>query len=304
MGERGRLRPPPAPAHAPLLLGLDAAGGEHPQGPDDPDDQALVGRCWGCVCGWRGRVRDVATRHFRPQVGDGGGLRRRRLARADRDTRGELENHLAATAPPPLASTPPAVAAASPRVPGGEATGRARGPRRRLTLPRTTTLDGDPLIPAPAPAPTPADERGGIETPGPAPAPATEPEALPLPQPPAAPIRDTSSAPTTAGAEPPPDPDDRNGGGHLDQPTTPAPARAAAPGSGSGEDTLTANLTSAATRARAARADLDAAETALDAAVAAARADGASWRTIARATGIPHRDAAARWDPEGAGPSL
>ena len=54
----------------------------------------------------------------------------------------------------------------------------------------------------------------------------------------------------------------------------------------------------------AARAELAAAETALDAAVAAARADGASWRTIARATGVPHREAAARWGPESAGPSL
>ena len=295
-GERGRLRPPPpAEVHAPLLLGLDAEGVEHPQGPEDPDDESLVGRCWGCACGWRGTVRDVATRHFRPQVGDGGGLRRRRLARADRDARSELEHHLAATTPLPMASSIPAVAAAvSPRGASADATGRARGPRRRLTLPRTTPPDSD----ASTPAPPPAGDATSIEPPPAAHLPAEEPAIKPGPQPPTEPDQTTDRALTTAAdAEPQPAAGGRTGG-VLDETATPAPAAAAGAGADQGA------LAAAATRAAAARAELAAAETALNAAVAAARADGASWRTIARATGVPHREAAARWDPESAGPSL
>ena len=46
------------------------------------------------------------------------------------------------------------------------------------------------------------------------------------------------------------------------------------------------------------------AEDALAHAVNAAREAGASWRTVARHTGVPHREAAARWGDPAGGPSL
>lgn len=63
-------------------------------------------------------------------------------------------------------------------------------------------------------------------------------------------------------------------------------------------------LGNAVARIEAARAELASAETALDAAVAAAREGGLSWRTIGNATGLRHREASARWGPPEGGPSL
>ncbi|WP_018333413.1 hypothetical protein [Actinomycetospora chiangmaiensis] len=40
------------------------------------------------------------------------------------------------------------------------------------------------------------------------------------------------------------------------------------------------------------------------AAVEVAREAGASWRTVARRTGVSHREAAARWGDPSGGPSL
>ncbi len=300
-GERGRLRPPPAPTHAPLLLGIDPAGREHPQSPADPDDESLVGRCWGCVCGWRGPVRDVATRHFHPRVGDGGGLRRRRLARADRDARAELEHHLAAataTPPAPAAPTAPVATATgststAPAAPNGAAPRRRR---RRLTLPRTIS-ELDP--PDATSEPEQAAEPHRDEPPRPPLRPAPEPLPTAPPGPPSVEEAADASRPAPDVTDPDPEPGpDLTGGRARDRAHEPFPT--GTPSAGVGEDELAA----AAERARSARAELAAAESALDAVVAAARAAGASWRTIARATGVPHRDAAARWDPAGAGPSL
>ena len=63
-------------------------------------------------------------------------------------------------------------------------------------------------------------------------------------------------------------------------------------------------LENAVARAAAARCEHAEAESALDLAVAAARKNGLSWRTIGRATGVGHRAAATRWGPPGGGPSL
>ena len=298
---RLRLRATPlAVTHAPLLLGLDTAGTEHPLGPDDPDDESLVGRCWGCACGWRGSVRDVATRHFRPQVGDGGGLRRRRLARADRDARGELEAHLAdvtATVPrpepPPAPGTatrpaPPAAATAGDRTGeiGDGAHGRTRR-RRRLTLPRTTS-DADPS--------TPAGATSTAAAPSPSDPPAAPDDAPELRAAPTDPVAEPGTAPEVADPEATP-----SGGEALDPAEPPTAGPPTPPARGAGADALAA----AATRVQRARAELHAAETELEAAVAAARAAGVSWRTIARATGVPHREAATRWsEQDSARPSL
>jgi hypothetical protein len=288
---RARLRPPPPTrVHAPLLLGLDPDGGEHPQGPEAPDDERLVGRCWGCGCGWRGSVRDIATRHFRPQVGDGGGLRRKRLARADRDARAELDAHLASTAAP---AAPATEAAAALRDRTGEAGEGAQGRklrRRRLTLPRTTP-DG---LSTPAAAPATATSTGAA--PNLSHPPAAVPDNAPeCPAPPAEPTAEPGTAPGLVELEAP-----QSGEGALAAAEPPAAGAPTPPARGAGEDALAA----AATRAQQARGELHAAEAALEAAVAAAREDGASWRTIARATGVPHREAAARWGQDPAAASL
>ena len=291
-GLGGRLRPAPPPvAHAPLLLGLDTEGGEHPQGPEHADDESLTGRLWGCVCGWRGTVRDVSTRPFHPRVGDGGRLRRQRLARSDRDARTELEAHLArATRPaalpaPPVPAVPgtptPESVRPSPMVgtitePGRD---RPRGSRRRLTLPRTPATSD----PAPTPAtagPTPAGERT-----------------------PAASITEEAQDPTagaTAGAD--------SGGVTYLSAAGEGPRWAASLASSEADDAVPGArdeaLAAAAERARAARDELHAAAAALNTLVARAREHGASWRSIARATGVPHREAATRWGDRTDGPSL
>jgi hypothetical protein len=261
-------------------------------------------------------VRDVATRHFRPRVGDGGGLRRKRLARADRDARPELDAHLdahleTATAAPPSGSPGQAAAALPPRAPAGPE--RSRGLRRRLTLPRTSPVGDIPLgdIPlgersapgsAPAAQPHPVQPHPGETHPAdPAPSPAQPPAPRPGDEqehraPAIGPTGDSTTETAVADLE-----QHTAGGPDPDPARPPAPATARTPPAcGPGGDALAA----AATRAQTARAELTAAETALDAAVAAARADGASWRTIARATGVAHRDAAARWGDDSAGPSL
>ena len=283
-GRGGRLRPAPPPmAHAPLLLGFDPEGGEHPQGPEHADDETLTGRAWGCGCGWRGAVRDVSTRPFHPRVGDGGGLRRQRLARSDRDSRAELEFHLAGVARPSSLTAPPAAPTATTDGPDmgpvlGPATGpeaipgrgRPRGLRRRLTLPRT------PATAEPARTPTAAA--------------AAERERTPL-----------ASAAATA---PEQAPNSSSGGPHAgDVPCIPPlivgrGAAVSVPSLATHDMTPSARdeaLAAAADRARVAREELEAADASLDAVVARARREGTSWRSIARATGVPHRAASARW---------
>ncbi len=300
--------------HAPLLLGLDPAGAEHPQGPGDPDDEDLTGRVWGCTCGWRGTARDITARHFRPRVGDGGGLRRQRLARADRDARGELEAHLAASTPEPdpappagaarsLVPAPPRAARAADRGDPRLVTAAPRVRRRRLTLPRPSPGAADDHAPTPTPDPGPGSGRPP-ENPDPAPAvpppspsaPATAETSAPGP-----PATSDQARPRAAGAALPAEQQDhaeREDHGGEDS-TTGAASATAGP---TGPDAAERILAAAADRTRAAREELAAAEHALEAAVTAAREQGASWRTIARLTGIPHREAAARFG-EGAGGS-
>jgi hypothetical protein len=288
-----RLRPPApnAQPHAPRLLGIDPAGAEHPAGPGDPDDESLVGRCWGCVCGWRGRRRDITARHFHPQVGDGGSLRRRRLARADRDARPELEAHLAGARAPQHPAAGPAGTD-----PGGPADGRGdpdpsidaatadaerlhapRPPRRRLTLPRAAPND-----------PTTGNPSSDAVAAPPVVGPHSPPRAAHVaPETGSGTVEHAGRAENdlVAAAAPPP----------LDPPEDLA---------GAGRRTADDPLSAVSARVRRARDELAAAEQALDAAVAAARRDGASWRSIGRATGLPHRRAAARWGPPSSGPSL
>lgn len=281
----GRLRPAPPPvAHAPLLLGVDLEGVEHPQGPEHADDESLTGRVWGCVCGFRGTVRDVSTRPFHPRVGDGGRLRRQRLARSDRDARTELDAHLttatrfAAPPEPPDQATAatPATGSTHSSPAGNPVAGtgrdRPRSSRRRLTLPRHPA--GSEAAPVPTGSPMPESE------------PTT-----------AASATDVSLEPTpgaTAGPVP-------RAVTYLSARIEPARAALLAPletGSATSEPRDEA-LRAAAERARAASNELQAADAALDALVARAREEGASWRSIAKATGVPHREAAARWgDPD------
>lgn len=286
-GRGSRLLPSgPALEHGPLLLGLDDDGGEHPQGADYEDDESLVGRMWGCGCGWRGTVRDITGRHFHPRVGDGGGLRRKRLARNDRDSRDELETHLvrssAAPADPPTlpraVPRPSAAPTTASHLPTGPAEDgpRPRGRRRRLTVPRDTPLAIPPLFDVPS-----APEINEAEAPSEN-GPSVE---LAVAEP---------TNPNTAQSSP-------DSGGVSTPPSRLAPAPAE---DGSGERGSVERLTEAATRAEAARVELVAADAALNAAVAAAREDGLSWRTVGRATGIGYREAAARWGPPGGGPSL
>lgn len=281
-----RLQPPPPEQHAPQLLGIDAAGAEHPQGFGEPDDESLIGRVWGCVCGWRGQPRDVTTRQFHPQVGDGGSLRRRRLARADRDARPELEAHLAAARPAaaPSAAAPPAPPPQRER----ERFRASSPPRRRLTLPRV------PDNPAPASI-TPTSETStgsgaGLEAQ--AWAQGAEDVRAPDADHYRTDLRAARKADPAAAAPGEPAAFSPDGG---PDPRDRAPAERGA---------VADALSAAAAQTRQARDELAVAEQALDAAVAAARRDGASWRSIGRATGIPHRAAAARWGPPRAGPSL
>lgn len=285
---RGRRLQPSGPAleHAPLLLGLDSAGGEHPQGGEHPDDEDLVGRVWGCVCGWRGAVRDVSTRPFHPRVGDGGGLRRQRLARSDRDTRGELEDHLARSAPAAAdpadavsPDVPTSIAATSvdSAAPHGPVSGRPRGRRRRLTVPRDAPL-GVPAVTASSAAHEQVD---GLEDRA-----SSEPTVDPR-----GPEHSNAAPFSPATSE------------LYDSLTHLAPA-AADHDAEAGEPNSVGLLANAVARAAAARRELAEAESILDDAVAAAREDGLSWRTVGRATGVGHREAAARWGPPGRGPSL
>ena len=286
-GRGGRLRPAPPPvAHAPLLLGIDARGGEHPQGPEHADDESLTGRMWGCVCGWRGTVRDVSTRPFHPRVGDGGRLRRQRLARSDRDVRTEFESHLARAARPAAPLTLPDFATQATPAAGstslspaagpvaGPGRDRPRGPRRRLTLPRTpagstrTGADGRPCAGARTDS-TGLRDRGGPGGGG---------------------RQVIRRAPSR--------------GSHL--PVGVGGAAEAASLAPLGPDDAARNeaLAAAGDRARAARDELEAADAALDALVARAREEGIGLRSIARVTGVPHREAAARWGDPDDGSSL
>ncbi len=324
-----RLRPPPPEQwHTPLLLGLDEAGAEHPQGPGDPDDETLIARRWGCSCGWRGTRREVTARHFHPRVGDGGRLRRQRLARSDREHRGELDAHLAAITP----ATPVPTAAGPgtpPPGPGAPTTATADGAgdppigppprRRRLTLPREPDPAGAPRAggwprspePPEPPAPRGLTERASaaaVTSPLPAP-----PAAGSGPGDPAHPTEpagaesdarggatDGADAMMAAGSSAP----EHTPAGQTRLEETPTEQTPGAVGAGSRGDEGGDELAAAARRVRRARDELDAAERALDAAVQAARAGGASWRAIARATGIAHRTAAARWGPATGGPTL
>ncbi|MCD2191571.1 hypothetical protein [Actinomycetospora soli] len=291
---RGRRLLPSSPdlEHAPLLLGLDAAGGEHPQGPGYEDDEDLVGRMWGCVCGWRGTVRDISTRPFHPRVGDGGGLRRQRLARSDRDTRAELEDHLARSTPAPadpadaispdVTSSIPATSVED-AAPQPLASGRPRGRRRRLTVPRDIPL----AVPAVTVLPAAHDQVDGSEHHAPSEDHATSEPTVDPSEP-----DGSEAAPSSRGTSEPNDS------------LTHLKSAAGAHDGDAGEPSSVDLLEHAVARAEAARCEHAEAESALDGAVAAARKNGLSWRTIGRATGVGHREAAARWGPPGGGPSL
>ena len=279
-GRGGRLRPAPPPvAHAPLLLGIDPGGGEHPQGPEHADEESLTARVWGCVCGWRGTLRDVSTRPFHPRVGDGGRLRRQRLTRSDRDARVELETHLTHAIRPvrpievgdpiPVASDTPPASSNTPLTAAGR--GRPRGLRRRLTSPPTGSEDASPT-PSSLSALAPWEHRPSHAVDAASGAVAHE--------------RD----PTNPWPEDPQPSAAREGA-----PPRPVDARDAA------LSVSNEALEAAAARVRVAREELDAAEAALSAVVTQSRGQGLSWRAIGRAAGVAHREAAARWGEVQAG---
>lgn len=242
-------------AHRALLVSRDRAG-EEVEGAEDHVSEEVATRAWTCSCGWRGELRRVDDRFFRPAGDVEDRLRSGRVRRSDRAARAAWDVHVAA-----------------------------------LDAVSARAADGSDPVGAPSAATAEeageAGERGTVEQEPPTIVPLVRsaraerarlrqlcPDEVPLRV-----ARTPHSEPSPVGAD------------AVDGSTS---SLGAAPPTGP-LGRAAEQIARVAAQVSVARAELVDAEAALNAAVRGARVQGLSWRAIAAAAGVDHRSARARW---------
>lgn len=253
--------------HCASVVSWDGLGVEIASGEGTVTD-AVAARAWCCSCGWRGAVRPVDDRFYRPPGDVDGRLRTARVRRSDRTAHAAWAHHRLAVSEDdaPAAQTPVhgdgvdgvPVASAAPEDGDRGAVDR-RGRRPEVDAP--------------------ARGSGGADAPGPVVSARAERARLRHPQPSVPATRQPSTASRGGAGEPPPP--------RAVDPTAATP--------GAEGTSHAADITRGAARVDRAHREMSAADTDLRDAVRRARAGGLSWRAIAIAAGVDHRDARERW---------